>query len=264
MASYLPGIIVSVLAHALLVVLVTWGWSASQPVAVKTPSYVKATLVELDAKQRPKRVVKPPVVKPKVPKVDEAKKKREQKVAEKKRQEQKRAKEKAAKAKALKQKQAKERAKKQREEQQRKAKQQEKQRREQALKKQREQEQQAVTDALAKEQAALDAEQQALDDEQASQSYNALIAARIEQNWSRPGSARQGMICELHIRMIPNGQVVDVRVTKSSGNSAFDRSAVQAVKRVERFPEVKDIPTRVFEKYFREFKLVFNPKDLRL
>jgi colicin import membrane protein len=101
-------------------------------------------------------------------------------------------------------------------------------------------------------------------DDAISQSYSALIAARIEQNWSRPPSARKGIQCELEIQMVPTGYVIDVQITKSSGNAAFDRSAVQAVKKIERFNEVKDIPSRIFEQYFRTFKLNFNPKDLRL
>ena len=64
--------------------------------------------------------------------------------------------------------------------------------------------------------------------------------------------------------MVPTGYVTDVKVAKSSGNIAFDRSAIQAVKKIERFSEVKDIPPRIFEQYFRTFKLSFNPKDLQL
>jgi TonB family C-terminal domain len=54
-----------------------------------------------------------------------------------------------------------------------------------------------------------------------------------------------------------------VDVIKSSGDSLFDRSAVQAVKKAEQFPEVKEMPREVFERFYRELNLVFRPQDLR-
>lgn len=96
------------------------------------------------------------------------------------------------------------------------------------------------------------------------QSYVALMAQRIERNWSRPPSARTGMKCELRIQLVPTGQVVNVTVTKSSGNAAFDRSAVAAVERVGRFEELQKVPSDVFEQHFRRVTISFNPQDLRL
>jgi colicin import membrane protein len=94
-------------------------------------------------------------------------------------------------------------------------------------------------------------------------SYDQMIAERVRQNWSRPPSARNGMVTVLEIRMLPIGQVVGVSVIKSSGDSAFDRAAEQAVKKVDRFVEVKNIPPDVFEKRYRQFTFTFNPEDLR-
>ncbi len=100
-------------------------------------------------------------------------------------------------------------------------------------------------------------------DDVSTKSYEELIAERVRQNWSRPPSARNGMTTILEIRMLPTGQVMGVRVTKSSGDAAFDRAAEQAVKRVDRFEEVKNIPPDIFEKYFRQFLFTFRPEDLR-
>lgn len=94
-------------------------------------------------------------------------------------------------------------------------------------------------------------------------SYEQMIAERVRQNWSRPPSARNGMTTVLEIQMLPTGQVVGVRVVKSSGDVIFDRAAEQAVKRVDRFEEVKNIPSNIFEKYFRQFLFTFRPEDLR-
>jgi TonB family protein len=81
--------------------------------------------------------------------------------------------------------------------------------------------------------------------------------------WSRPPSARNGMEVLLALQLIPTGEVVSVTVVKSSGNTAFDRSAVNAVQKAEQFPELKDLPPREFEKTFRRFRLLFRPEDLR-
>ena len=94
-------------------------------------------------------------------------------------------------------------------------------------------------------------------------SYNELLSERVAQNWSRPPSARAGMIAVFNIDMLPNGQVIGVQLAKSSGNSAFDNAAEQAIKKVERFVEIKDVPIDVFERNFRHFQFAFNPEDLR-
>src|SRR5690606_581859 len=39
------------------------------------------------------------------------------------------------------------------------------------------------------------------------QSYIGVISQRIEQNWSRPPSARNNMQCELLIKLVPTGRV---------------------------------------------------------
>ncbi len=101
------------------------------------------------------------------------------------------------------------------------------------------------------------------DDEQVTQSYVALIARVVEDNWSRPPSARNDMEAELVIQLIPTGEVVSVTVTRSSGLVAFDRSAVMAVQKAERFPELQDLPARIFNESFRTFRLKFKPEDLR-
>ena len=67
----------------------------------------------------------------------------------------------------------------------------------------------------------------------------------------------------LEIQLIPTGDVLNVRVLKSSGNAAFDRSAMNAVQKASSFPELKQLPSREFEKNFRRFRLLFRPEDLR-
>jgi TonB family protein len=97
-----------------------------------------------------------------------------------------------------------------------------------------------------------------------SMAYRDAIAEVIGDNWSRPPSARRGMVVVLRIQLVPSGDVVSVTVLKSSGNEAFDLSAINAVNKAGRFAEVVDMPPGMFEREFRSFQLVFNPEDLRL
>lgn len=106
-------------------------------------------------------------------------------------------------------------------------------------------------------------EQAALTSDELAASYAALIRQTVVSYWSRPPSARNGMEVLLALQLIPTGEVVSVTVVKSSGNTAFDRSAINAVEKAEQFPELKGLPPREFEKTFRRFRLLFRPEDLR-
>ncbi|MDG0979114.1 MAG: cell envelope integrity protein TolA [Halieaceae bacterium] len=94
-------------------------------------------------------------------------------------------------------------------------------------------------------------------------SFTALIRQTVVNYWSRPPSARNGMQTVLQLQLIPTGDIVGVTVVQSSGDPAFDRSAVNAVEKAARFPELQKLPPREFEKTFRRFKLLFKPEDLR-
>jgi TonB family protein len=91
----------------------------------------------------------------------------------------------------------------------------------------------------------------------------ATIQASVINRWTRPPSARNGMVSILSIQLVPTGEVVGVSVLQSSGNTAFDRSAMTAVERTGRFPEVAKLDNRTFEANFRRFQLIFKPEDLR-
>jgi colicin import membrane protein len=221
-------------------------WSASETkTTVQRPNYVKAKLVELKPKAKKATQTRPTpnkvdLIKNQQMLQEQAKKAEQQRKAElqKKEAEEKRKKEEAQQRQIV-------------EEKARKAKEAEEQRMltqkqfEQALK---EEEGQLMEDTYATE----------------ASSWQDVIAQRIERNWSRPQSARNGMRCEISLNLVPNGHVVNASIVKGSGDSAFDRSALAAVEKAQPFPEVKDIPTEVFERYFRKFTLVFSPMDRRL
>ena len=102
----------------------------------------------------------------------------------------------------------------------------------------------------------------AVTDDERVMAYIGQIQRDIAQNWSRPPSARNGMEAILKVFLVPTGEVVDVQIAESSGNTAFDRSALVAVEKVDRFSVPAD--SALFEQSFREFTLLFRPEDLRL
>jgi colicin import membrane protein len=161
-------------------------------------------------------------------------------------------------------KQEEERKRKEAEEAQRKKQQEEAQRKAQEDAERKKNEQRERNE-LAKAMAAEDAANAAERDQEAVASYAGLIQRDIQNSWSRPPSARVGMHVELLIQLIPSGDVVNVSVSKSSGNDAFDQSAVAAVRRVGKFPYLKELEKtpQVFERNFRRLQLNFSPEDLR-
>jgi len=94
-----------------------------------------------------------------------------------------------------------------------------------------------------------------------SQKYQALIRERLSQAWYPPSSATEEMTARLQITLLPTGELASVKLVSTSGNTAFDNSALGAVKSLNRYPIPDDRDT--FETYFRQFTIEFNPRRLR-
>ncbi|MFT4886372.1 MAG: colicin import membrane protein [Pseudohongiellaceae bacterium] len=149
----------------------------------------------------------------------------------------------------------------------------------QQQRREREQEQQledAVADQQRQQEARERSERQARESERASQaaanaartefeliqSAMGFIQQVVQENWSRPPSARNGMRTILQISMLPTGEVIDVTITQSSNDPAFDRAAETAAFRAAPFAELQSLPIRIFNDNFRSFSLTFQPEDL--
>ena len=117
----------------------------------------------------------------------------------------------------------------------------------------------AVQQAVAEE----EARRREVEAGQMVQSISGLINQRITNAWIRPPSARNGMKTLLRINFLPNGEVADVQVLKGSGNTTFDKYAVDAVYKVGQIEELADLESYIFERNFRQVDLLFNPQDLR-
>ncbi len=99
--------------------------------------------------------------------------------------------------------------------------------------------------------------------EQVSGNFDDLIRMRAAEGWTRPPGASNGMTVVLQITMLPDGTITSVSVTRSSGNSPFDSSAVAAVENIGRLIEMQGLSPTDFNPY-RSFKMTFTPEDLAL
>jgi TonB family protein len=91
------------------------------------------------------------------------------------------------------------------------------------------------------------------------ESYISAITAALSQRWIIPATARQkdALSAHIRIRLLPGGEVLDVKLVKSSGDRAFDDSAVNAVKSAGRLP----VPSGdLFNRHFRDITINFHPQ----
>lgn len=113
--------------------------------------------------------------------------------------------------------------------------------------------------ALAAEEAELQAQQaaakQARLDEQDRLKYILRLGEHIRLNWSRPAGTDRDFSCRIRIQQLPGGQIRQVEMLESCGNSFLDASVESAVRKADPLPLPQN--PRVFE---RTLNLVFVPE----
>lgn len=262
--GYPLSILLAVLLHALIVGAVLWMERASTESALTIqPPSVKAVLVEENPQARNERVQEQQ-------RREEAEAQRQAELEAQRERERQQAEAEAQRQRELEEQRRREEQRQQELAEQRERERQaeaERQRQEEAAQRRREEEARRQAEQAAQraaEQAAAEAaRQQAASDAERVAGYTAVIHDLVQQNWSRPPSARNGMTAVLRIRLVPTGEVIDVEVVQSSGDAAFDRAAENAVYAVGRFSELQGMPPRLFERNFRSLLLTFRPEDLR-
>ena len=121
-----------------------------------------------------------------------------------------------------------------------------------ADRKQREKE---LADAMNAEETA----EQASKDQELINRISNNIKRSIESNFNKVGLP-DSLECELRVRLVPGGDVIDVTIAKSSGHDIFDRRAVNATQKASPLPVPDDVET--FERLdLREIKLYFKPTN---
>jgi colicin import membrane protein len=299
--SYLVPTALATLLHIIVLGGLLTHWIGDAEPERRTPRHIQARMIDLNAlSQTPASPESgaesetPPAPAPDpAPKPTETQQK-QQAQAEQKRQEQqaeqarKAAEEKARQAKALAAKRAQEEAEKRKQAElaaQRKAQEEARRKAEQEAQRQaqakREAQEKARREAEAKAKAEAQRQEQARAEAQAKAKAEAARAAAekraqsvvgdmqsyiqtlVEQNWRIPRTARNGMEAVVAIRLLGNGEVDQATIVTSSGDAAFDRSAVQAVYRTERFERVAEVDPILFERRLRSIKVIFRPEGLR-
>jgi len=66
--------------------------------------------------------------------------------------------------------------------------------------------------------------------------YMNLIELKVYQHWIKPPAVSKGLESELRVKLFPTGEVIDVQLSKSSGDAVYDKSVQTAVKRASPLP----------------------------
>ncbi len=104
--------------------------------------------------------------------------------------------------------------------------------------------------------------EQAERDAQAIANMEGVIFDLISRHWTRPPGVDAELETVLRLRLLGTGELAPEGITlvSSSGNLAFDRSAIQAVERAVPFPLLQLEPRQ--RDAFRTLTLEFTPEDL--
>lgn len=90
--------------------------------------------------------------------------------------------------------------------------------------------------------------------------YKALIINAISRQWILPENANSSLSSQFRIRLAPNGAVLEVSLTRSSGDLILDRSAQAAIYKASPLPVPTDPTT--FD-LFRDISLTVRPVNAR-
>lgn len=70
--------------------------------------------------------------------------------------------------------------------------------------------------------------------------YARLISKRIKENWNIPSiisaDERKKLMTKIYFKITFSGEVYDIKIQSSSGNSVYDSSVIEAVKKTGRLP----------------------------
>lgn len=88
--------------------------------------------------------------------------------------------------------------------------------------------------------------------------YKALIINAISQQWILPDHVDRHLSSQFRIRLAPNGTVLEVTLTRSSGDPILDRSAQSAIYKASPLPVPSD--PEMFD-VFRDISLTVRPEN---
>jgi len=89
--------------------------------------------------------------------------------------------------------------------------------------------------------------------------YRNQLETRIKQNWAWAG-AGQSLEAAIHFSITDSGELIDVRITKSSGDRSYDASVERAVRAANPLPP----PPAQYRKEFGDVEYTFTPESLQM
>jgi colicin import membrane protein len=89
--------------------------------------------------------------------------------------------------------------------------------------------------------------------------YKGLIIAKIRRNIVMPPDVPDNVQAEFDVILIPGGTVLSAKLTKPSGNGAYDEAVERAISKAQPLPLPPDVS--LFNR-FRELHLTFRPKEI--
>jgi colicin import membrane protein len=84
--------------------------------------------------------------------------------------------------------------------------------------------------------------------------YEATIRQKIQRNWSVPASMGEDVVCIVHVRQVPGGEVIGVNILSCNGDDAVRRSIEAAIYKASPLPEPSDP-----ELFVRDLELTMRP-----
>ncbi len=127
-----------------------------------------------------------------------------------------------------------------------------------ARKRRQEESEQRLKDALAAEEAAIQAEREAqaraAQDRSDRAEYQLQLFRHIQRNWTRPPGMNEDFSCQIRIHQLPGGQISGYQLLESCGNPFLDASVENAIKKSDPLPLPRN--SRVFD---RTLTLTFKP-----
>tara|TARA_A100001388_G_scaffold82936_1_gene59808 strand:+ start:4206 stop:4793 length:588 start_codon:yes stop_codon:yes gene_type:complete len=82
----------------------------------------------------------------------------------------------------------------------------------------------------------------------------------IEALWIRPNSAKIGMFADFNLRINRLGIIENIEMKQTSGDNAFDRAALNAIRKYKQIKYVRNLDDQTFQAYFSNFTLRFKPE----
>lgn len=88
--------------------------------------------------------------------------------------------------------------------------------------------------------------------------FTGKIQGKIKRNVVMPPNVPADARAEFSVTLLPGGTVLSARLTRSSGNAAYDNAVERAILKSQPLPLPPDV--QLFNR-FRELKLVFKPTE---